>query len=382
MSVMMEKTERLPHTSTTGFWLIAVWCCLLWMNATQADEPKTTWQRSSPEEVGFDSAKLKKLDAYLRANTGTTGLVLIVNGRYIHNYGDVTEISYIASCRKSLLAMLYGKYVENGQIELKKTIGQLEIDDVGGLLPIEKKATVYDLITARSGVYHPAANAGGIPEGKEPPRGKTKPGTKFLYNNWDFNAAGTVFVQQTKIPIYTAFQNDIAIPIGMEDFDIKKQRYGGDKKKSEHLAYHFYLSTRDMARIGQLMLNKGKWDDEQIISKAWTERMTTIVSPLDDRYTAGYGIMWWRLRDREYPAEFRGAFSATGMYGQFITVFPALNLVVAHKSSGNEKNPTTSDQYRQIVHMVIQSRTRSRTAYKIDPLEVAPNGVVSHSVNW
>lgn len=63
--------------------------------------------------------------------------------------------------------MMYGNYVAKGVIDLTQTVGDLEIQDVGGLLPIEKTATVLDLITARSGVYHAAANTGGIPEGKD-----------------------------------------------------------------------------------------------------------------------------------------------------------------------------------------------------------------------
>jgi hypothetical protein len=70
------------------------------------------------------------------------------------------ELSYLASARKSILSMIYGPFVESSKINLSKTLAQLQFDDKGGLLPIEKQATILDLITARSGVYHPASNPG------------------------------------------------------------------------------------------------------------------------------------------------------------------------------------------------------------------------------
>ena len=53
--------------------------------------------------------------------------------------------------------MLYGNYVESGTVKLDKTLAQLRIDDIGGLLPSEKEATIRDLLTACSGVYHEAS---------------------------------------------------------------------------------------------------------------------------------------------------------------------------------------------------------------------------------
>ena len=142
---------------------ISISSLLLCINVAFA-EP---WPVAEPESVGFQKDKLEKVAEYAKENTGTTGLVGVVNGKIIYTYGDIKQVSYTASCRKSVLSMLYGKYVVNGTIKLDETIGQLGIDDVQGLLPQEKEATVYDLITARSGVYHPASNPGGIPEGKK-----------------------------------------------------------------------------------------------------------------------------------------------------------------------------------------------------------------------
>ncbi len=326
--------------------------CLLLFSVVALADP---WPVAEPESVGFQKDKLEKVTEYAKEKTGTTGLVVAVDGKIIYTYGDIRQVSYIASCRKSVLSMLYGKYVANGTINLDETVGQLGIDDLQGLLPQEKEATVYDLITARSGVYHPASNPGGIPEGKKYERGATPHGTRFVYNNWDFNVAGTVFTQKTGLDIFDALERDLAKPLGMEDFNRARHKLTGNAKMSKHLAYHMHFSTRDMARLGQLMLRKGRWNGEQLIPEEWVTRSTSVVSPLKGDIHCGYGILWWLLADKQYPEQFKGAYSAEGMYGQFITVFPAMNMVVAHKSAGNAKKRTTGGQYRHILRLIVEA---------------------------
>lgn len=114
--------------------------------------------------------------------------MVVDRGRVVFTYGDIEELSYLASVRKSILAMLYGYWVNNGAIDLDATMAELGVDDVGGLLPIERRARVEHLITARSGVYHPASNSGDN-LADAPERGSQEPGAYMLYSNWDFNAA-------------------------------------------------------------------------------------------------------------------------------------------------------------------------------------------------
>ena len=358
--------------------------CLLLFSVVALADP---WPVAEPESVGFQKDKLEKVAEYAKEKTGTTGLVVAVDGKIIYTYGDIRQVSYIASCRKSVLSMLYGKYVANGTINLDETVGQLGIDDLQGLLPQEKEATVYDLITARSGVYHPASNPGGIPEGKKYERGATPHGTRFVYNNWDFNVAGTVFTQKTGLDIFDALERDLAKPLGMEDFNRARHKLTGNAKMSKHLAYHMHFSARDMARLGQLMLQKGRWNGEQLIPEEWVTRSTSVVSPLKGDIHCGYGILWWLLADKQYPEQFKGAYSAEGMYGQFITVFPAMNMVVAHKSAGNAKKRTTGSQYRHILRLIVEAslpKAEETTAPKAEEVvpdvkEVAPKTEVKNA---
>ncbi len=321
--------------------------------------PGKEWARiEKPELLGYSSARLQALRVWLES-LDTTAMMVVVGGRSLFEYGDLSHLSYLASVRKSVLAILYGKYVENGTISLNRTLGDIGITDVDGLLPRELAATVDHLITARSGVYHPASNSGDS-TASAPPRGSQRPGSYYLYNNWDFNAAGAVFEKLTGKEIYDALQTDLAGPIGMQDFDRSKQRKSGDAKRSQHMAYHMWLSTRDMARIGLLMLRGGKWQDRQIISSDWARRITSLITPMNemnppgsrslgDGNRWGYGYMWWVWDAPNSPGPFEGAYSGKGAGGQFITVLPNLDMVVAHKTDTQQVSPHGPGERRRAV---------------------------------
>jgi len=281
----------------------------------------------------------------------------------VFEFGDVSELSYLASVRKSVLAMLYGPHVENGVIDVEQTMEQLGMDDVEGLLPIEKRATVHHLITARSGVYHPASN-GGDNLADAPPRGSQEPGGYMLYSNWDFNAAGAVFEQETGISIYDALQAQLATPLQFQDWDRSAQRKSGDSEVSRNLAYHMWLSTRDMARVGYLMLREGRWGDRQVLSSDWVRRISSVVTPLEEMNPVrrrdgyfGYGYMWWIFDGPGAVGPFEGAYTARGAVGQWITVLPAVELVVAVKTNSVYRRTTSWDSWHRMLELLLASQT-------------------------
>ena len=100
-------------------------------------QPGGEWQTVAPESVGFSSAKLEALRAWLKTQD-TTSMMVVVQGRVIFAYGDVAHASKIASVRKSILSMLYGKYVLNGTINLEKTVVELGLQEKIPFLPIEE----------------------------------------------------------------------------------------------------------------------------------------------------------------------------------------------------------------------------------------------------
>lgn len=378
----MRGTGR-PLVAWLGALLVMAGAAFPALSATtEAVFPSTQWQRvASPESAGYSPQKLAALRTYLES-IDTTAMMVVVGGRSLFEYGDVAQVSVLASARKSVMAMLYGKYVQAGTIRLDRSLEDLGIDDVGGLSAAEKQATIEQLLTARSGIYHPAANPGDD-TAHAPPRGSVAPGSKHLYNNWDFNAAGTVFEQLTGRDIYDALATDLAQPIGMQDFDRARQRKTGNLKRSRHPAYHMWLSTRDMARLGLLMLRDGRWQGNAVMPPGWAARITRLVTPYEEliperksRLGAGqrwgYGYLWWvwDAAEKSGPMEgaytardiMDGAYTARGLGGQFITVLPQLDMVIAHKTvtrssdASRRRKAVSSEQYATVLRLVIAAR--------------------------
>jgi CubicO group peptidase (beta-lactamase class C family) len=100
--------------------------------------PGVDWERvAKPESLGYSSAKLEALRGWLKTQQ-TTSLVVSVGGRILFEYGDIKHVSAVASVRKSVLGMLYGKYVAAGTIDLQKTVDDLGLDDVQKFFPGKK----------------------------------------------------------------------------------------------------------------------------------------------------------------------------------------------------------------------------------------------------
>lgn len=339
---------------------------------TQPTYPGAEWEHvASPESVGYSSAGLDAVREHAES-LFTTGLMVVVGGKVLFDYGDLEVLSYLASVRKSILAMLYGNYVADGTVNLELTLEDLGMDDVGGLLAVERQATVHDLITARSGVYHPASNSGDN-SADAPPRGSQEPGTYLLYNNWDFNAAGAAFERMTGRNIYDALESDLAEPLGMQDFERSAQRKSGNTQRSQYRAYHMWLSTRDMARIGYLMLREGRWEDRQVIPRDWARRISSLVTPLDEmnpsrmrRGAFGYGYMWWVWDGPQETGPYEGAYTGRGAVGQYITVLPALDMIVAHKTATGQDGSTSWGQFQGILDRLLDARCEGECGPGVD----------------
>ncbi len=266
--------------------------------------------------------------------------MVVQDGKVIASWGDVSRNVNIASVRKSLLSALYGIAVAERRIDLKSTLADLDVDDKRpALTATEKQATVRDLLMARSGIYHVAAYETADIREKRPDRGSHAPGTFWFYNNWDFNALGTIYRQQTGEDIFQSFAKRIAAPIGMQDFSARDGSYSLENS-SIHPAYPFRLSARDAARFGQLYLDAGRWNGRQVIPASWVTASTTTYSSTD-RGSMGYGYLWWTLNPDVFGP---GAALASGYGGQAIAIVPSKHLVVAQTvdPAQNSKGVRTS----------------------------------------
>lgn len=271
------------------------------------------------------------LAAELAGQIGATAVVVRDHDRELLSIGEPSAAVHSRSIRKSLLGALFGRHVSSGAIDLEATLGDLGIDDSvpSPLTDGERGARVRDLLTCRSGVYHPSNHQGPRARAALPPRGAHPPGTYFLYNNWDFNALGTILERAIGRSMFEEFGETIAAPSGMQDFDLARQRYATEGW-SEHRTYAFYISTRDLARFGQLYLNGGQHGGRGIIPPEWVAASTR--AHTETGRGPAYGYLWWveaagqLFAGTTVPA---GSFAAYGMGSQFLLVMPALDRVIA-----------------------------------------------------
>jgi CubicO group peptidase (beta-lactamase class C family) len=322
------------------------------------------WERwGSPEAAGYSTVSLEAVEDEAR-RLGTTGLMVVKGGKVLLEYGDVEARGYMAAGRYSIAAMVYGKPVMDGTIDLGMTLEEMGLDDKGGLLTREKQATIRDLLTYRSGVYHPTEF--GDPEGA-PPRGSVEPGSRFHFSSWDGLALKPVFELLTDRTLFQAIGEDLGYPLGLQDFNWKRQNPGHEKTRSYFTVYNLYVSTRDVARFGQLMLQKGEWKGLQLIPEEWVGQMTTIVTPAEELFPEEYrsrglgcGLMWWIWQDPDPEGPYTGAYTYIGSYGQYLTVLPKLDLVVAHQVFAGWFGPPDADvsweEYEGILERLVAAQ--------------------------
>jgi CubicO group peptidase (beta-lactamase class C family) len=295
--------------------------------------PGAAW----PEPVVTDTWSQAGLDQARDYSTtiDTAAVMVVHHGRPVAQWGDVAKRYKCHSIRKSLLSALIGIHVEAGHIDLEASLATLKIDDREGLTEREKAATVVDLLMARSGIYHPTHYETERMIRLKPARGTFGPGTWWCYNNWDFNALGTIFERLTGHGIFDEFRDRIASPVAMQDFRYDETRKDGEyiySDVSNHAAYPFRLSTRDLARFGLLFLNEGRWQEQQVVPDKWVRLSVRPYSPAGDR--GAYGYMWWVAHeDIHFPGMLvpRGTYSARGAGGHYVVVVPAHDLVVVHR---------------------------------------------------
>ena len=324
---------------------------------TEAIFPDARWTAwENPASRGWVPAALSAAGDQFHA-LGATGLVVVDNGRVVAEWGDTARNVNCHSVRKSLLSALYGIEASKGAIDLSATLADLNIDDRGGISPAEKKASLSDLLKARSGVYHPAAYETASMQKKRPARGSHAPGTFWYYNNWDFNALGTIYREKTGRDIFQSFHDQIAVPIGMQDFRPDDCRYHHEKA-SDHPAYLFLMSARDRARFGLLFMNGGRWKGRQVIPGEWVRESTTSWSKAGKGI--GYGYLWWVSTGRYHLTnKIRGqAFSARGNWGQYIVVLPAHGIVVALSTDKSAGAPKISNrQFGGLLKLILRSNS-------------------------
>ena len=310
--------------------------------------PGRHWAKlSSPELAGWSSQSLERARQF-SVSIHSDAVVVVYNGVIVTEWGKSELRMNIHSIRKSIMSAMYGIYSANKQIDITQTLKELGITDVNGLSDEESRATVRDLLSARSGVYHRAAYETDAMEKKRPLRGSHPPGTFWYYNNWDFNVLATIFNQETGKDFFRAFKEDIATPLQMEQFRLDDTTYHYEREHSLHPAYLFRMSALDLARFGLLYLRQGIWDGVSIIPDKWIEestRLHSVFRPEKNR-RRGYGYMWY-VDENVYYAQ--------GTGGQRVFVIPSRSLVVVHRVDSSSGKGVGARQIWQLLDMIIES---------------------------
>jgi CubicO group peptidase (beta-lactamase class C family) len=318
---------------------------------------------SEPESKGYSAAKLDSLAAHLE-RSGSSSMLLLVDGDIIFEWGHTKQRHVIHSIRKCLLNSLYGIAVEKKIIDTTMTLRELGINDMQPCLSEkELDARVADLLKSRSGVYHHAAGVSkGMLEGM-PERHAHPPGEHYYYNNWDFNVLGAILERESGQSLYTLFKDQIAKPLGMKDYKGRYTSIDGEaegvelphtdgfyqfeKSKSRYPAYHFRMSARDLARYGQLYLNKGKWMGVQLVSEKWIEASTRSYSLYIADYGIAYGMLWYVLEPQEQRKS--RSYFHTGVGIHMLGVYPESDLVLVHRvNTEGDFAYNKSDLYKMI----------------------------------
>ena len=333
--------------------------------------PTQEWQISTPEEQGMDSAKLLEMVEFYEEARSENAKISIDSITIIRNGFIIADIylnplfpkgtkHIIHSCTKSVMSALIGIAIEKGYIEGVDVL-VLDILDDNNIENIDegtKNLTLKDLLTMQTGLHSQDSYMyqwSGLFEMQSTDDWteyilslpmEAEPGTRFDYSNMASFLLSAIIKKITGMDTLSFAQEHLFDPLEIKDIQWEKSPKGIGIGWAR-----MWLKPHDMAKIGLLYLQKGKWGDVQTIPSQWVEESITAHSfPKKYRYVYneegkvdfgasggswaftnlakpfadGYGYQWWLDKS--------GIYSAVGNGGQFIMVVPKENMVVVFTS--------------------------------------------------
>jgi CubicO group peptidase (beta-lactamase class C family) len=278
---------------------------------------------------------------------GITSLRVLQQGEVVYTAGVQDVPLPIHSVRKSILSALFGQLVDDGLVRLDTTLADLGIDESPELTAMEASATLEHLLTSSSGVYlplkfDPSFDVFANTVAPWPTRGSSVPGTRFHYSNWDFNALGEIYQRVSSTALFVAVDRQLAQPLNFRDWDPLKHShlyYAPDPlgATARFPNYAMQLSPRDLAAFGQLYLDGGEWQGQQIVPTDWIRRSTRplVRTGLPNPF-GHYGYLWWAVGENDRSVLPAGSYSAMGRGGQTLSVVPSQELVIVAMNDGTE----------------------------------------------
>ncbi len=275
-----------------------------------------------------------------RPRDGDAGIILR-GGRIVSEWGDVDRVDMTFSAVKSYLATIWALAWRDGRIaSLDERVGEYVRD---GSFDSEHNAPItwrhlLNQTSDWSGTLWDTPDWADRPEGDDPDKWPNRelrePGTYFKYNDVRVNLTAWSLLQVLREPLPVILRREIMDPIGASGtwrwhgYENSWVELDGLRMQSVSGGGHFggglFISARDHARFGLLMLRRGVWDGKRLLPDEWFDMLR---EPLPVR--RDYGLMWWLNTDRErIPAAPASTYWAAGFGGNYIYIDECNDLVV------------------------------------------------------
>ncbi len=321
------------------------------------------WSIGLAEDYGMASDILMNIQSSIYSEDqffNTKSLLMATGGKlvfesYIQDDAHREEIGHIQSATKSMTSLVLGIVRQEGYLSnLDQPLYEL-IPDVFPNDAAKRSITIRHLLTMSSGldidndifsvemyVKKPDNIARHI---LELPL-YAEPGEQFYYRDCDPHLLSYTITRVTGRTEEQWAAEKIFGPLAITD-----HYWNSDIQGTSMGAHGLFLNPRDLAKIGQLMLNNGSWGDEQIIDSTWVSTISQqqVVTPSD--YGWNYGYYWWRLSDWD-------GYTAWGHGGTFIMVIPSKEFVAVMTSmpdTNDEMVGSTLDKFEDLLRPLINS---------------------------
>jgi CubicO group peptidase (beta-lactamase class C family) len=306
------------------------------------------WAAAAPEAEGLDSGRLAMLVGRIRggAYRSITSLLVLRNGRLVvEEYFNGVAASTphtMQSVSKSVTSLLAGIAIDQGRLGLDDRVVALlrSYEPMANLDGRKEALTVRDLLTMRTGFdWSESAYAGSPLQRMNECRCdwlrfvldwpmREPPGTRFEYVSGGVILLGGVIGAAVGERIDRFADRVLFGPLETQG----AYWYRGLPDDLPHTGGGLYLRPRDMAKLGQLVLDEGRWHGKPIVSPRWILESTTrtvTTSRSFGAHHADYGYLWWVTSPSDIV-------TASGALGQWIFVSPRERLVVT--ATGNNDN--------------------------------------------
>lgn len=289
--------------------------------------------RATPESQGISSdlfaALLRELDA--SKDTEMHHFMALRHGKVICecNFAPYPKGMWhiTHSMCKSITGMAIGMLIEEEKLKLDENIYDIFPDHINAFSKIFRPViTVENLLTMTSGVTF---NESGIVSGNDwlgsflNASVNGKPGTEFQYNSLNTYVLSAIVTKRTGETLTEYLTPRLFGPLG-----ITKYYWETCPKGITKGGWELFLCAEDMAKLGQLYLQRGKWNGQQLVSEYWIEISTARhLKTQNDTY--GYGYQLWM---EQRP----GSFEYNGMLGQNVIIYPDMDMVLVTNAGNKE----------------------------------------------